>query len=116
MSTWKIDASHSEVKFKTKHLVISTVAGHFNKYDATLTAENDDFSDAKATFEADIDSIDTKNGQRDGHLKTSDFFDAGKHPKMNFVSKRFNKKGDGEYEMVCCFTIRGIHKEITLNV
>jgi polyisoprenoid-binding protein YceI len=71
MKTWKIDPIHSEIKFKVKHLVISTVTGLFEKFDGKLESENDDFTDSTVSFSADIDSINTRNGQRDGHLKIS---------------------------------------------
>lgn len=116
MITWKIDQTHSEVNFKVKHLVVSTVTGHFSKFDATIETSKEDFSDAKITFEADVNSINTKNEQRDAHLKSADFFDAQNHPKMNFVSKSIKKLSDNEMQVVGELTIRGITREITLNV
>jgi polyisoprenoid-binding protein YceI len=115
MTTWKIDPTHSEVKFKVKHLVVSTVTGHFNNYVATAETPGD-FSDAKIAFEADVDSIDTKNAQRDGHLKSPDFFDAAQFPKLTFVSKSFKKKSGNEFELVGDLTIRGTKKETKLDV
>jgi polyisoprenoid-binding protein YceI len=115
MTTWKIDPSHSEVKFKVKHLVISTVTGHFNNYTATVQTTKDDFSDAKISFEADVNSIDTKSEQRDGHLKSPDFFDASNHPKITFVSKSLKKVGDNEYDVTGDLAIRGTKKEVKFN-
>jgi polyisoprenoid-binding protein YceI len=115
MTTWKIDPAHSEVKFKVKHLVVSTVTGHFNNYQATAETLGD-FSDAKINFEAEVDSIDTKNAQRDGHLKSADFFDAANYPKLSFVSKSLRKKSDNEFELVGDLTIRGTKKETKLDV
>jgi polyisoprenoid-binding protein YceI len=114
-TTWKIDPTHSEVKFKVKHLVVSTVTGHFNNFSATAETPGD-FSDAKISFEADVDSIDTKNAQRDGHLKSPDFFDAANYPKLTFVSKSLNKKSDNEFELLGDLTIRGTKKETKLDV
>ncbi|MFN3694971.1 MAG: YceI family protein [Ignavibacterium sp.] len=74
MAIWKIDKSHSEIKFKVKHLVISTVTGQFKDFDATVESEKSDFSDAKISFWADVNSIDTRYEQRDAHLKSADFF------------------------------------------
>lgn len=116
MTTWKIDPSHSEINFKVKHLVVSTVTGHFSKFDASIKTNKEDFSDAKINFEADINSIDTRNEQRDGHLKSADFFDAEKHPKMTFVSKLIKKISDQEMKVIGDLTICGITKEITLDV
>lgn len=115
MVLWKIDHAHSEIKFKVKHLVVSTVTGQFKNFDATIKSEKPDFTDAEISFEADINSIDTKNEQRDGHLKSEDFFDAKNHPRLTFVSTSIKKKTDNEYEVIGNMTIRGITKEIKLN-
>lgn len=116
MAIWKIDQSHSEIKFKVKHLVISTVTGQFNNFDATVEANASDFSDAKITFEADVNSIDTRNEQRDGHLKSADFFDAENYPKISFVSKSLTKKSDNDYLLKGDLTIKGVTKEVDLDV
>lgn len=116
MTTWKVDQSHSEIKFKVKHLVVSTVTGQFTSFSGTVDAEKPDFSDAKISFEADVNSINTKNEQRDGHLKSADFFDAANYPKLTFVSKSITKKSDDEYVVAGDITIRGTTKEISLNV
>ena len=73
---WAIDPMHSEVQFKVKHLVISTVTGFFKSFEGTLETENDDFEDAEISFAINIDSIDTNQSQRDAHLKSAEFFDA----------------------------------------
>jgi len=116
MRTWKIDPTHSEINFKVKHLVVSTVTGHFSKFDASIESIKEDFADAKISFEADINSIDTKNEQRDAHLKSADFFDAEKHPNMTFVSKSVKKISDHELQVTGILTLRGVTKEITLEV
>ncbi len=116
MTTWKIDPAHSEVNFKVKHLVVSTVTGTFNKFDASIETGNEDFSDAKISFEADIDSINTKNEQRDAHLKSADFFDAGNNPKMTFTSTAVEKISDYEIKVKGNLTLRGVTKEVTLDV
>ena len=116
MAQWKIDSTHSEINFKVKHLVVSTVSGIFTKFDATIEAEREDFSDARFTFEADINSISTKNEQRDGHLKSADFFDGANYPKMTFVSKSVKKISDYEMQVIGDLSIRGTQKEVTLDV
>ncbi|MDT3695452.1 MAG: YceI family protein [Ignavibacterium sp.] len=116
MTIWKVDPAHSEIKFKVKHLVVSTVTGQFNSFSGTVESEKADFSDAKISFEADVNSINTKNEQRDGHLKSADFFDAANHPKLTFVSKSISKKSDQDYVVIGDITIRGTKKEISLNV
>jgi len=116
MNTWKIDPTHSEINFKVKHLVVSTVTGHFSKFDASIETNKEDFSDAKINFEAEINSINTKNEQRDAHLKSADFFDAEKNPKMSFVSKSVKKISDHEMQVIGNLTIRGVTKEVALDV
>jgi polyisoprenoid-binding protein YceI len=116
MATWKMDTAHSEVKFKVRHLVISTVTGNFDTFSGIVESSKGDFTDAKISFEADVDSIDTKNEQRNGHLKSPDFFDAASHPKITFVSTSIGKKRGDEYELTGKLTIRGTTKEVKLSV
>ena len=106
---WVLDPTHSEVEFKIKHMMISTVTGNFKKFDATVETEGDDFTTAKVTFTVDVDSIDTKNEQRDGHLKSVDFFDTANFPEFKFVATKYeNVDNDGSYEVYGDLTIRGI--------
>lgn len=116
MANYKLDPSHSEVAFKVKHLMISTVTGQFSSFDASMQSESSDFTDAKINFEADIDSISTNNTQRDEHLKSPDFFDAGQHPKMQFVSTAIRKTDDAVYELEGNLTMRGVSKPVKLQV
>ncbi len=116
MATYKIDADHSDVAFKVKHLMISTVTGHFKKFDATLEVEGEDFATAKATFEAEVGSIDTKNEQRDNHLKSDDFFNADEFPTLNFKSTAVQKESDNEFKLIGDLTIRDVTKQVELNV
>ncbi len=116
MATYKIDVDHSDIMFKVKHLMISTATGYFKKFDATVETEGDEFTNAKVYFEADIDSIDTKNADRDNHLKSDDFFNAAQFPKMTFKSTSIEKDGEGEYILKGDLTIRDITKPITLEV
>jgi len=116
MSTakWVIDPTHSEVSFKVKHLVISTVTGYFKKFEGSAESESDYFDGASVSFTADIDSIDTNQGDRDNHLKSADFFDAANHPKLSFSGK-ISKNGE-DYQLVGDLEIRGTKKEVTLDV
>ncbi|HUI11394.1 MAG TPA: YceI family protein [Bacteroidota bacterium] len=116
MAQWTIDPAHSEIKFKVKHLVISTVTGQFTRFSGTVRAEKPDFSDASVTFEADVDSISTNNEQRDGHLKSPDFFDAANHPGLSFRSTSVSAKGEGTYMLTGLMTIRGQQRPLTLQV
>lgn len=116
MATWKIDPSHSEIEFQIRHLVISKVRGKFRKFDSEVEAENDDLTNAKVRFEADVDSIDTNNSDRDTHLKSDDFFNAAEHPKLTFESTSFEKAGENKFKLAGDLTIRGNTKPITLDV
>jgi polyisoprenoid-binding protein YceI len=116
MSAWKIDPVHSEVNFKVKHMVISTVTGHFGNFNASIEADKDDFSDAKIDFEADATSISTKNEMRDGHLKSPDFFDVENFPKMSFVSNSVKKVSNHELEVTGDLTIKNVTKKVKLDV
>ncbi len=112
---WAIDPMHSEIEFKVKHLMISTVTGKFGKFNAEAESENEDFSDAKIRFEAEIDSINTGNSQRDEHLKSDDFFNAAQYPKLSFVSKEFNKISGNTYKLKGILAIREVSKEVELD-
>lgn len=110
-TNWLIDNSHSEIAFKVKHMMISTVTGHFEAFDATAVTNGDGFRNAEINFSAKIDSINTKNKDRDAHLKSDDFFNSEKFPEMKFVSKSF----DGD-TLVGDLTIRDVTKEVELDV
>lgn len=116
MATYKLDPIHSDIMFKIKHLMISTITGTFKKFDATLEVDENDLTKGKITFEADIDSVDTKNEQRDGHLKGDDFFNAEKYPKMTFTSTGIEKISGDEYTLTGDLTIRDATKPISLKV
>ena len=116
MATYKIDVDHSDVMFKVKHLMISTATGYFKKFDATLEIDETDFENATVSFEADIDSVDTKNEQRDAHLKSDDFFNAEQYPKMTFKSTKIEKVSDDEFNLTGDLTIRDTTKPVTLKV
>jgi polyisoprenoid-binding protein YceI len=115
MTQWKIDQAHSEITFKVKHLVISTVTGRFMSFDGTIESETPDFSDARISFNADVNSISTANEQRDGHLKSPDFFDAATYPALSFVSTSFTKVGDQEFKLNGNLTMKGVTKLVTLD-
>ncbi|MBS1623290.1 MAG: YceI family protein [Bacteroidetes bacterium] len=116
MAKWTIDPAHSEVLFKVKHLMITNVTGAFGTFEGSAESNADDFSDAKITFSADIDSIDTNQVQRDAHLKSADFFDIANHPKLEFTSTSFSKKGDREYVLKGDLTLHGVTKPVELAV
>lgn len=106
---------HSDVQFKVKHRMINTVTGEFTKYTVDVDSSKPDFRDAVIRFEADVQSITTKNEMRDGHLKSDDFFNAVRFPTISFVSTAFTKTGDETFDLTGDFTIRDITKSITLK-
>ncbi len=116
MAQWNIDPAHTEVKFKVKHLVVSTVTGQFKSVRGTVQASKPDFSDARIQFDADVNSITTHNEQRDAHLKSPDFFDAANYPTLSFVSTSIRTKEDNALELSGDITIRGTTRPIVLDV
>ena len=113
---WKIDPAHSEIQFKVRHLMITTVTGYFKKFDLEVETDTDDFHTTKRMeFSADINSIDTNNEQRDTHLKSNDFFNAEQHPQLKFVGKKYEVKGN-DAKLHGDLTIRDVTKPITLDV
>lgn len=115
-TTWVIDKSHSKVGFSITHMVIAEVGGYFSNFDAEITTQDDDFTTAKINFSADVNSINTDNQRRDDHLKSDDFFNAEKFPKITFIGKSIEKVGDNKFKLTGDFTIRDITQEITLEV
>jgi len=111
---WVLDPMHSEVQFKVKHLVISTVSGFFKSFEGALETTNDDFEDSEITFALNIDSIDTNQAPRDEHLKSPEFFDAAQFPQITFKSTSFKKTGDEEYDLIGDLTVKGITKSVKL--
>jgi polyisoprenoid-binding protein YceI len=112
---WKLDKVHSSITFSVKHMVISEVAGKFGDFDITFTSSKDDFSDASVESIIKVASINTEVAQRDGHLKSDDFFNAEKFPEIRFKSTSFQKTGDGTYKITGDMTIRDITKPVTFD-
>lgn len=114
---WVIDPTHSEVHFKIKHLMITNVTGSFDIFQASVQTEEEDFMKAGISFTADINSISTGNEQRDGHLKSADFFEAEKYPQLKFMATKFESvDGDGSFNMYGDLTVKDVTKNIKLAV
>ena len=113
---WVIDAAHSEILFKVKHLVITTLSGKFDKFEGSMSSSSGDFSDADIEFSADVNSINTNQAERDGNLKSLEFFDAANYPKIIFKSKTFKKNTGSDYLLTGDLTIRGVNKTVELTV
>ena len=114
-TNWKVDSMHSEVGFKVRHMMISNVSGSFGAFDATAATNGDDFSTAKFSFDAQIDSINTGVADRDGHLKSADFFDAENHPALRFSSTAVTKINDETLEIAGNLEIKGQVKPVVLK-
>jgi len=112
---WVLDPTHSELQFKVKHLMITTVTGSFNEFSAELTTDSEDFENSSISFKAGVNSIDTGNKDRDGHLVGGDFFNAEAFPSVSFVSTSFKKDG-GDYKLIGDLTIKDVTKSVSLAV
>ncbi|MEI7810992.1 MAG: YceI family protein [Ignavibacteria bacterium] len=113
---WNIDVAHSKVQFSVSHMLISEVIGYFKKFDARINAADDELQNANIEFTIDVSSINTDNEARDNHLKSDDFFNAEKFPKITFKGKSLKKVGEGRYKLTGDFTMRDITKQIELDV
>ena len=114
-TNWSLDPTHSELQFKVKHLMITTVTGSLNVLSATLVSTSDDFENAQVNFEAETASINTGNNDRDNHLKSGDFFNAEEFPKVSFESTSFTKDGS-DYALAGNLTIKDVTKPVKLAV
>ena len=113
---WALDPTHSEIHFKVKHLMITTVTGSFKSFTAAAETETENFSNASISFSADTASVDTGNEQRDGHLKGADFFEADKYPALSFSSTSYAKQNGDEFTLTGNLTIKDVTKPVTLAV
>ena len=113
---WILDPTHSVVQFKIRHLMITHVTGSFGKFNADVETTGENFETAKISFSAEVDSITTNNEQRDGHLKSADFFEIGKYPTLTFVSTKFEKIPGEEYHLYGDMSFHGVTKNIKLQV
>jgi len=111
---WTLDPTHSELQFKVKHLMITTVTGTLKSFSAELSSEGEDFSTASISFKGDISSLDTGNTDRDNHLRSADFFDAENFPTIDFTSTQVEKDGS-DYTVKGDLTIKGVTKPVKLT-
>lgn len=114
---WTVDPTHSEIQFKVKHLMITTVTGYFNKFNLEVETEGEDFNNASdIVFTADVNSINTNNEQRDTHLKSPDFFDAENHNEIRFVGTKYEHISGNDYKVHGDLSIRGVSKPVSVQV
>lgn len=116
MATWKVDASHTNIGFSVKHMMVSKVRGRFTRMDGTIEGNPEDLTTANIHFTIDVDSIHTNSEDRDQHLLSADFFDVKNFPNMTFVSTHIVKIDDDEYKVTGDMTIKGITKPVTFEV
>jgi polyisoprenoid-binding protein YceI len=115
-TTWNLDPVHSTAEFKVKHMMISNVKGQFAGLTGSLTLDEGDVTRSRIEATIDATSINTRDAQRDAHLKSADFFDVEKFPTITFVSKQVVKSGEDSFEVVGDLTIHGVTKTIDLDV
>ena len=116
MTTYSIDNSHSDISFSVRHMVFAKVRGHFTKWTANLSFDGADPTRSAVEVSIDVGSIDTREPQRDGHLKSPDFLDAEKYPTIAFKSRRVESAGDKKLRVLGDLTIHGVTNEVPLNV
>src|SRR5687767_1938942 len=115
-TTWKIDPSHSQVEFAVRHMMIATVRGRFTDVKGTVVTDESDPAKAEADVVIEVNSIDTREAQRDAHLKSADFFDAEQHPTITFKSTRVTGARGDQFKLVGELTMHGVTREVTLDV
>ncbi len=113
--SWEIDATHSQATFSVKHMMISTVRGHFEVLSGKLHIDEEHPDNSWVEAEVDAASINTRDARRDGHLRSPDFFDAEKYPKITFKSTKVTPTGNNEYRVTGDLTMHGVTKEETLH-
>jgi len=115
-TVWELDGAHSKIAFNVSHMMISEAEGYFKAFDGTITSTSEDFTDAVINFTVDVATINTENEARDKHLKSDEFFNAEKHPRMTFKSTSFKKVSGNKYMLSGNLTIRDVTKPVTFDV
>lgn len=113
---WNVDSAHSSLDFSVKHMMISRVKGTFHDFEASIVADPEDLTTADIAFSVDLASIDTRNADRDNHLRTNDFSDIENHPKLTFKATKIEKTDDDEYDVTGDMTIKGVTNTETFHV
>jgi len=116
ITKWAADPTHSEIQFKVKHLMITTVTGYFREFSASVETDGQDFSTAKIEFEAKTASVDTNQADRDNHLRSGDFFESEKFPVLKFKSEKLEKINNEKFKLMGDMTIKDVTKPVNLEV
>ncbi|WHY13915.1 YceI family protein [Peribacillus frigoritolerans] len=115
-TNWIVDPTHSTIEFSVKHMMIAKVKGSFNKFEASILANPSDLTTAEIDFTVDVASIDTRNADRDNHLRSADFFDVEKNPTLTFKSTKIVKTDEDEYDVTGNVTLNGVTQEETFSI
>jgi len=115
-TNWIVDPTHSAIEFSVKHMMIAKVKGSFNKFEASILANPSDLTTAEIDFIVDVASIDTRNADRDNHLRSADFFDVEKNPTLTFKSTKIVKTDEDEYDVTGNVTLNGVTQEETFSI
>ena len=113
---WQIDPTHSHVQFTVRHMMISKVRGSFEKFSGTVDFDENEPTKSSVDVTIDVNSINTREEQRDGHLKSPDFFDAATYPTITFKSTGAEKTGENRGKLHGDLTIKGVTQPVTLDV
>ena len=112
--TWTLDPTHTRIGFVARHAMVTKVRGSFNEFEGTAEVDGDDLSASKVSLTIKAASIDTRNEQRDGHLKSNDFLAMDEHPEITFVSTGVTTDGEGDVDITGDLTIKGVTKSVTV--
>jgi len=115
MTAWKLDPAHTRIEFTARHMMVAKVRGSFSRYNLTAQIDENNLANSKGRLEIEVASIDTGVADRDAHLKSPDFFDVEKFPKMVFETKSIEHKGGNEYRLVGDLTIRDQTREVVFE-
>ena len=115
-TVWEIDAAHSSAGFAVRHMMVSTVRGEFGKLTGTVTIEGTDWKTAVVDATTDVNTINTRDAKRDGHLKSPDFFDVAKYPTITFKSTKVDIGAGGAAKLTGNLTMHGVTKPVTFDV
>lgn len=115
-TNWIVDPTHSTIEFSVKHMMIAKVKGSFNKFEASILANPSDLTTAEIDFTVDVASIDTRNADRDNHLRSADFFEVEKNPTLTFKSTKIVKTDEDEYDVTGNVTLNGVTQEETFSI
>lgn len=116
ISKWAVDATHSSIDFNVKHMMIAKVKGTFHQFEAAIEADVEDLTTANIALSIDLGSVDTRNADRDNHLRSGDFFDLEKYPTLTFKATNIVKTGDGEYDVTGDVSLHGVTQSETFAV